>query len=183
MSDVQPETFIDKAGRRLTIRLARDDDAAAMIAFVRQVDTESPFLSREPGEFDVPVPTERMFIRQTNAQPNGLFLIATDGPLIVASLDFHGGTRQRIAHAGEFGLSVRRAYWQCGIGSRLLDLMIAWAQANGVTRKIKLRVHAGNERAIALYRSRGFVEEGLLRRDLRIGGAWVDLLLMARWLG
>ncbi|MNY70111.1 Spermidine N(1)-acetyltransferase [compost metagenome] len=79
-------------------------------------------------------------------------------------------------------MSVRREYWGRGLGAHLLDAMIAWARTNGHTRKIKLRVQANNERAIALYRSRGFVTEGVLKREFRVDGEWVDTLMMALWL-
>lgn len=175
-------TFTDKAGDTLLVRLATEDDAAPLIDFIKQVDSESLFLSREPGEFNVPVPTERLFIRQTNARKNSLFLVAIHHDTIVATIDFHGGNRQRALHTGEFGMTVSKSHWRRGIGAHLLDTMIAWARANGLTRKIKLRVQTTNEGAIALYRSRGFVDEGLLQREFRVRGEWVDTLLMALWL-
>jgi RimJ/RimL family protein N-acetyltransferase len=175
--------FTDKAGQAIEVRLAVENDAEALIAFTQRVDTESLFLSREPGEFNVPVPTERLFIRQTNAQKNSAFWVALHDGEIVGSIDFHGGNRQRILHTGEFGMSVRQDHCGLGIGAHLLDVMIAWARTNGLTRKIKLRVQTTNERAIALYRSRGFIDEGLLRREFRVRGQWVDTLMMALWLG
>ena len=175
-------TFTDKLGHALEVRPAREDDAEALITFIQQVDTESPFLSREPGEFNVPVPTERLFIKQTNARKNSLFLVALHDGRLVGSIDFHGGNRQRMLHTGEFGMSILREHWGRGLGGHLLDTMIAWARGNGLTHKIKLRVQANNERAIALYRSRGFVEEGVLRREFRVHGEWVDTVLMALWL-
>jgi RimJ/RimL family protein N-acetyltransferase len=177
-----PTTFIDKLGVAITVRPGVEDDAEALIAFTKQVDTESLFLSREPGEFNVPVATERLFIRQTNAMRNSLLLVAVHEGAIVGSIDFHGGNRQRIQHAGEFGMSVLAAYQGRGLGAHLLDTMIAWARGNGATRKIKLRVQTTNAGAIALYRSRGFVDEGLLKREFRVRGEWVDTLLMALWL-
>jgi RimJ/RimL family protein N-acetyltransferase len=175
-------TFTDKRGTAIEIRLAHEDDATALIAFIKQVDTESPYLSREPGEFNVPVPTERLFIKQTNSRKNSLFLVALLDGTIIGSIDFHGGNRQRELHTGEFGMSVSRDHWGCGLGAHLLDTTIAWARTNGLTHKIKLRVQATNERAIALYRSRGFVEEGRLKREFRVHGQWVDTLMMALWL-
>lgn len=177
-----PFTFTDRAGATVTVRRAVEDDAEAMIAFIKRVDAESTFMSREPGEFTVPVPQERLLIRQTNARPNSIYMVAEIDGEIVATLDFHGGARERTMHAGEFGMSVRRDHWGRGIGSRLLDLMIAWARETKHIKRIKLRVQAVNERAIALYRSRGFVEEGVLKRDFRVRGVWVDVVMMALWL-
>lgn len=176
------QVFTDRTGAPVTLRLAVEDDAEALIAFIKQVDAETTFLSREPGEFTVPVPQERMLIRQTNGRKNSIYMVAEIDGEIAATLDFHGGTRERTMHAGEFGMSVKRAYWGRGLGSRMLDTLIAWARRTGTIRRIKLRVQSGNERAIALYRSRGFVEEGVLKSEFRVRGVWVDVLMMALWI-
>lgn len=175
-------SFHDRQGRELTLREVTETDAAAMLAFTAAVDAESTFLSREPAESPRSVPLERQRITQVLGRPGSLFLVVVDDDLIVAALDFHGGTRKRTSHAGEFGLSVRKPYWNAGLGGRLLDALIEWARQGGLIRKIRLRVQAGNAAAIALYRSRGFTEEGRLARELRVDGAWVDLLVMALWL-
>lgn len=177
-----PHTFVDKHGQPIRVRRAREDDAEALIAYVQRVDTESPFLSREPGEFTISVPQQRLFLKQMASRDNAVYLIALDGPTVVATIDFHGGTRARMRHAGEFGMSVRRDYWGRGIGAHLLDTLLDWARGTGIIRKIKLRVLDTNQRAIALYRARGFVEEGRLERDFLVDGAWHDVLLMAHWL-
>lgn len=45
-----------------------------------------------------------------------------------------------------------------------------------------LKVYADNDRAINLYRSLGFVEEGHLRQDIRRGdGTYGDTLIMAKY--
>jgi RimJ/RimL family protein N-acetyltransferase len=174
--------YQDKTGASVQIRRAHENDAEALIGFIRQVDSESTFLSREPGEFSVPVPQQRLLIKQINQRANSLYLVALHEGTVVATLDYHGGARARTAHSGEFGMSVRRDHWGRGLGGHLLDTLITWAKVNGVTRKIKLRVHAENERAIALYQSRGFQSEGVLRKELLVRGQWIDVQLMAIWL-
>ena len=176
------QTFIDRTGATLRLRTATEDDAEALIAYTRQVDTESPFLSREPGEFVATVAAERLFISRVASRDNGLFLLVLDGDTIVGALDFHGGPGARTCHAGEFGMSVARSHWGRGIGGKLLDALLDWARTTLYVQRIKLRVNARNTRAIALYRSRGFVEEGRFRRELFVDGEWVDVICMARWL-
>lgn len=176
-------TFVDKTGTPLLIRPAVEDDAEAVIEYIQRVDAESPFLSREPGEFDMPVATERLFLRRIAEQENSLFLVAFDGERLVSTLDFHGGRGSRTCHTGEFGMSVAMSHWGRGLGAHMLDTLLAWAEQTGILSRVKLRVNASNDRAIALYRSRGFIEEGRLRRELFVAGEWVDVLCMARWLG
>lgn len=68
------------------------------------------------------------------------------------------------------GMMIGRAFQGRGVGGALLDELVrqAWATA---ARRIELAVWSDNDRAAALYRSRGFVEEGRSRCDgLRDGG-------------
>lgn len=50
--------------------------------------------------------------------------------------------------------------------------------AAGVIGKINLKVRPDNAAALALYRSRGFVREGMARRGIRIDGVFRDQVLM-----
>ena len=59
-----------------------------------------------------------------------------------------------------------------------MDTLIGWARAVGSIRKIALRVRTDNARGIALYREKGFVVEGTLRREICVDGAYFDLLYM-----
>ena len=171
--------FTDRAGRAILVRRAIPADAEAIIAFIKRTDGESTFLTREPGEFTMAVETERRFLAHVDGRPNALYLTAWDGPELVGTIDFHGGSRRRTAHAGEFGLVVRRSHGGQGLGGRLLDALLGWARAAEGVRKVRLRVRADNAGAIALYRARGFVEEGRLRAELLIDGEPMDVLLMA----
>ncbi len=171
--------FADRTGAPILIRRVIPADAEAVIAFIKHTDGESTFMTREPGEFAIAVETERRYLAHVDGRPNALFLTAWDGTELIGSIDFHGGARRRTAHTGEFGLVVRRSHWGRGIGSRLLDALLAWARASAVVTKIKLRVRADNLAAIALYQARGFIEEGRFRAELVIDDAPVDVLAMA----
>lgn len=82
------------------------------------------------------------------------------------------GTVTPTAYPGVWGLGmiVGRAFQGQGVGGALLDELVRQAWATGA-RRIELAVWSDNDRAAALYRSRGFVEEGRSRCDgLRDGG-------------
>ncbi len=64
-------------------------------------------------------------------------------------------------------IGVDQAFQGQGIGSRLLDELLAYA-GNGA---IYLEVRTDNAAAIALYRGAGFVEIGLRKRYYRMSGA------------
>ena len=75
-------------------------------------------------------------------------------------------------------MAVKAAHWGSGIGGALIDALFQWCRNNKVITKINLRVRVDHHRAIRLYQRLGFVREGLLRRDLCIGGVYHDHLAM-----
>lgn len=109
---------------------------------------------------------------------NALFIIAEITGKVVGNLNFSGGTRQRIAHVGEFGVSILKEYWGNGIGEELIKYLISWSNSSGIIRKINLRVRTDNTRGIHLYKKLGFSEEGIVKRDFLINGEFYDSLVM-----
>jgi ribosomal protein S18 acetylase RimI-like enzyme/predicted nuclease with RNAse H fold len=76
------------------------------------------------------------------------------------------------------GLAVDPARQGEGIGGALLDAGIERARQQG-RRKVTLRVLGGNDGALRLYESRGFVIEGTLRGAFLLEGDYVDDHLMS----
>jgi RimJ/RimL family protein N-acetyltransferase len=79
-----------------------------------------------------------------------------------------------VRHTGEFGLSIRKACWGLGIGSRMLDALLEWARDTQIVAKIDLRVRTDNRRAIALYQRKGLLLEGTTGRAICIDGTTDD---------
>jgi RimJ/RimL family protein N-acetyltransferase len=75
-------------------------------------------------------------------------------------------------------MSVRKEYWGLGIGSLMLDTLIDWARATQIVTKVNLRVRTDNQRAIQLYRNKGFVIEGTIRREIRLNDQYFDTYWM-----
>ncbi|MFL5627350.1 MAG: GNAT family N-acetyltransferase [Ktedonobacteraceae bacterium] len=167
-----------KNNLRLTLRRAEPRDAENLLAFLNQVAGESENITFGPGEFGLSVEEERMFLQQTAASPTSLYVIAEIAGEIAGTLTFSTGKRPRLQHAGEFGTTVLRKYWNLGIGSRMLAYLIDWARQTGTIRKINLRVRVDNLPAIHLYEKHGFVREGHLTREFYLHGQFVDVYMM-----
>lgn len=74
-----------------------------------------------------------------------------------------------------------KEFWGYGIGKRLLNESIVWADAAGI-QKMTLRVSETNERASALYQKHGFKIEGILKKDKRLSdGTYNNTIMMGRW--
>jgi ribosomal protein S18 acetylase RimI-like enzyme len=77
------------------------------------------------------------------------------------------------------GMGIDAAYRARGIGGALLDEAIAWS-TRAKFRRLYLEVYAHNAAALALYRSRGFVELTPGYVDTRHDGTEWETLRMGR---
>jgi len=82
---------------------------------------------------------------------------------------------------GIVGLAVAPGDRRRGIASALLAAAEQHARARGA-RKLSLRVLSTNGSAMRLYERHGFEREGTLRDEFRIGGRFVDDVLMTKHL-
>ena len=167
-----------KNNLRLTLRRAEPNDAEKVLAYLNQVAGESENISFGPGEFELSVEEERAFLRHIAQSPTSVYLIAEIAGEIAGTLSFSTGKRPRLQHAGEFGMTVLRRYWNRGTGSQMLAYLIDWARQTGTIRKINLRVRVDNLAAIHLYEKYGFVQEGRVTREFYLHGQFVDAYMM-----
>ena len=69
------------------------------------------------------------------------------------------GSKYKVRHRAEFGISILEDFWRLGIGRALAESCIELARQAGC-RQLELEVVADNHRAVALYESLGFREYG-----------------------
>jgi RimJ/RimL family protein N-acetyltransferase len=175
---VEAKTIPLKDGSVITIREAEPSDAKALLEAIHQASGESDNLSFGVGEFDMTEADEAEFLKKCQAADNQLYLVAVAGKQIIGSLHFASGHRPRTRHSGDFGISLLKDYWGVGLGALFLDELIHWAKGTGFIKKIKLTVRTDNERAIRLYKAKGFVLEGTLTNEMLIKGEYYDLYSM-----
>jgi RimJ/RimL family protein N-acetyltransferase len=182
MANFQARTFQSKNGKMFSVRTARPTDAAQLLEMGKSVMSESIYTLTEADELNLTVEQEADWIQQHNDHPLKIILVAEHEGGLAGILDFSNGHRRRISHQGEFGMSVEKAWREQGLGAALLDTLLNWAVSNPGIEKVNLRVHATNQRAIALYKKFGFEQEGLQKKDLKLGANhYVDTVLMGRF--
>ncbi len=162
----------------LQIRRATKADAQSLIDYVKQVATETDFLTIGAGDFKFTVAQEEQFIEEHNSTANQIFLVAELNQKIVGLLNVSASQKPRLMHIGDFGITVLKEHWHKGIATALIQAMLNWAKASGVIRKINLTVQANNEAAIKLYKKFGFEKEGTIKRGSFANGAFFDDYVM-----
>ena len=164
----------------LTIGSAEVEDAEEIISFVKQVDGETSFLMRESGEFNMSLENEEGFIKNKLESNTELFLVAKLNGNVIGTLGFMNNQLKRYKHKGQFGISIKKEFWGNGIGSKLIETLLVWADSVGIG-KISLEVDSNNLRAISLYKNFNFKEEGILEKDKYLGnGVYIDSIVMGR---
>ena len=153
----------------ITLRSPEERDAEAMIALLKQVFGETPYLLRTPEEFGLSVEDERKWLRAREDDPRGAFIVAWDGDRPVGTVSvMEVSPLSRLRHRSRLGICLLKAYWGRGVGTRMMETAL------------ELEVDAENERAIALYRRFGFEEYGRLPGATRRDGQFFDELLMVK---
>lgn len=161
----------------MVIREALKEDALEYVEYLNKIAIETDFLTFGVGEIITTKAEQVSMIEGANAV-NQLMLVAILDNKMVGGLNYRGGARPRVQHAGELGITVLKEYWGLGIGTELLRYLIDWSKRSKLIRKVNLRVRSDNHRAIMLYTRHGFAPEGMITRDLLIGEKFYDSICM-----
>lgn len=167
-----------RGGQTLVIREAQKEDASLILEYINKVCTESDNLTFGEGEFGITPEKEAEVIEEIAKSDNQLMICAFIEDKLVGQLVFRAGSRPRIRHSGEFGITVLKEYWGMGIGKELLSYLIAWAKETQIIRKINLKVRSDNLKAIGLYTKIGFISEGTISREFLIKGRFYSCIHM-----
>lgn len=181
MGSIPSETFCTPSGDEVHLRVARPEDADALLALARAIQAEDAYMVTVPEEFGLTEDDKRAWIEDHARHPGQLVVVAEAGGRVVGAVDFEARRQRRLSHSGAFAIAVEREWRGRGVGRALLETLLAWAQAHPELERVELAVFGNNERALKLYRSLGFLEEGRRLDGIKLGpGKYVDDVLMAR---
>lgn len=171
-----------KNGMELEIQRVSVDDAEAIIAFLNQVGGESDHLLFGENGFHMSVEQERRFLATMNGSSTSVMLIGWINGSIASIGSLSGNSRERIAHRGEIGLSVKKEFWNCGIGTEMMKALIQFGKETAHLTVLELKVKSDNEQAIHVYEKLGFRKIGIFEKYVRIDGIYYDSFLMNLYL-
>ncbi|MEO7547390.1 MAG: GNAT family N-acetyltransferase [Ramlibacter sp.] len=164
-----------KADDTLVIRSAEPADAAATSALLGETGTFEGTLQLP----DMPVASRLEMLQRVD--PLACRLVAVTAGEVVGTAGLHvqhAGLRR--SHVRGLGIAIAPAWQGRGLGRQLITRLLDWADKWAGLQRIELWVHVDNERAITLYRSLGFVQEGRHAGYALKNGRYVDSLSMAR---
>ena len=177
------ETILLKNGKTCALRSVEPKDAKRMIAYMKIMLGETPYLLRTPEEFDYSVEGEAEVLRRRRDDPRALMILAeTDEEIIATSDVMPLGAKSRTLHRATLGMSVRQDYWRQGIGSAMMERLISHARQSGF-EQIELEVVSANRRAINLYVKYGFQVYGTRPHGMKYpDGSYANDYMMCKML-
>ena len=161
------------------IREAVPDDAEKMIPYLNQVGGESDNLLHGKNEFTVPIEGVKRKLAMSRDSENSIVLIALENDQIIARAELEGYYPARIRHRAKFSISVRKEYWNQGIGTEMIKRIVEQAKKMKISI-IELEVIADNARAIALYHKTGFTDIGIYQKYFYVNGMYKDAVVMQK---
>ena len=139
---IEPRTFTLPNGEVLTVRSLCADDAGALSAFRNAIYSETHFMARYPEE-RASLEAVRNWLAGYGESPVNFEVGAFAGEKLVGEF----GVAQvrphiKYRHRAVMGISVRKDYWGCGLGSYLMQLAVDQTRANGF-EQLELGVYSG----------------------------------------
>lgn len=166
----------------IIIEKAKAADAEAILEFCKKCGSETDNLSFGMEGLPVSIEKEAAFLESVENSDTAVFFVARAGTEIVGTANYSAFTKKRMAHRGEFGISVRKAFWNQGIGSGLLERILDFAKNTAGSEIVSLEVRSDNSAAIHLYEKFGFEKIGTFRGYFKIDGVPVDFDIMQLFL-
>lgn len=163
------------------IERAQPEDAAAFIKYLKAVGGESDNLTFGAEGIPVTVEAEADFLRKYSADSKSTMLVAKEEGRLIGNAHLESFSRPRTAHRADMGITVRKEAWGRGVGSALMERLIAHAREQGI-EIIELQVRSDNAAAIHLYEKFGFVKIGQYPGFLKVNGVNVPCDLMNLYL-
>lgn len=167
-------------GEVILIRTISAGDAHSFIEHARKLFETSDQVLTTSDEFNISLEDETDWILRNEQDPDSLFLLASFEDQIIGNVTVERRNKQKCRHTADLGIGVHLDWRRKGVGSRLLQCVIDWAETKSGLKKINLSVFSTNLGAYDLYTRFGFIEEGRRCKQFRQpSGEFVDEVLMS----
>ena len=149
-----------KNGQKCIIRNGTFEDGPEVSTFFTTTHGETDYLLSYPEESTRDDEKQSNYLKETTENDREIELLAIVDGKVVGMAGFNAiGSKYKVRHRAEFGITVSKNYWGQGIGKAIMNACIECAKEAGYIQ-LELDVVADNTRAIELYKKLGFIEFG-----------------------
>ena len=154
------KTILLKNGTECCLRNGTESDGQLVLDNFNLTHEQTDYLLSYPDENSFDVVQESRFLKEKSESDNEIEILAVVNNDVVGTAGIEAvGTKYKVRHRAEFGISVAREFWGLGIGRALMDACIESARQAGYVQ-LELNVVSDNTRAISMYEKSGFQEYG-----------------------
>jgi ribosomal protein S18 acetylase RimI-like enzyme len=172
---IREATFHLKNGAEVQLRSPSIGDAAAMLAFQKQVSRESwRFLKHAPAFFEhVNEAIASALIEGQTKHPKNFYMGVWHDGAPIANLAMAQEEASLNAHSAVVGMAVLKEFHRLGVGALLMQHGVKEAERGGLWN-VSCRVRAFNAAIMALLERQRFVRVGTLKAVAIIDGELCD---------
>ena len=154
------KTILLNNGIECCLRNGIESDGKAVFDNFNLTHGETDYLLSYPDENSFDAVQEGQFLKEKTESKNEIEIIAVIDGVVAGTAGIEAiGSKYKVMHRAEFGISVAKAFWGLGIGRALMEACIECARKAGYIQ-LELNAVFDNRRAISMYESAGFVEYG-----------------------
>lgn len=147
-------------GRECMLRSGEERDGQPVLDNFILTHEQTDNLLTYPDENTMTAEQEGRFLQKKADSETEIEILAEVDGVVAGLAGIEAvGSREKIRHRADFGISIDRQYWNLGIGTALMNACVDCAREAGY-EQLELSVVAENETAIAMYRKAGFEEYG-----------------------
>ncbi|MCA1326292.1 GNAT family N-acetyltransferase [Herbaspirillum sp. alder98] len=163
----------------IKIRHARAEDATTLYRAEHATSQKPGLLISHPEELSEDSFHEKLLW----LNEAGIYVVAEIDGVPAGHASLEPGALRAMAHVFSLTIVVHPGHTGRGIGTALMESLLAWADKHPAVEKIELRVREGNLVAQRLYARFGFVEEGRFAKRIRLAdGTYLADIAMAKLL-
>lgn len=170
-----------KDGRTCLLCPTYPEYAADMVEYLKATAAETPFLLRNPDEVNYTLEREKEILGNLLESEYSVMMVAVVDGKVAGNCSLSGmGDKRRIRHRCSLAIALKKAYWNLGISTAMIQYLEELARQIGY-EQIELEVVDGNDTARHLYEKCGFVETGKHVRALKYDdGSYRDEFIMIK---
>ncbi|MBP0969629.1 MAG: GNAT family N-acetyltransferase [Oscillospiraceae bacterium] len=166
---IQEKHFRLKNGTEAVIRCPREEDIQSTLDWLYQTACETEFILRYPEECDkYTYEGEKRLFETWNASDSECALLCLVDGRVAAMCQVSFGKNIKTRHRGSVAITVLKEFWGLGMGTRLMEEIIAVAGSKEGVLQLELDFVEGNSRARALYEKMGFRISGVRPNGIRL---------------
>lgn len=179
--EFKEKKIVLKDGTSCVLRSPNEQDAEAMIEYLKITASETPFLMRYPEEVNISPEEEKEFLKSCLSSKGNIMIAAfVDGELSGNAGIYCVRNRIKVKHRATFGMAIKEKYWNKGIGNALMQEVLVKAKEMGY-EQLELGVFSENTKAMSLYQKYGFEVWGTIKNACKLkDGTYFDEIIMGR---